>query len=272
MSTCAAVELVTICFSHYNERARWAFAWHGVPFVERPNMPGFHFRAVKKVTGGRGGEADGVSSRFSTPVLRRDDGSLLTDSAEILRWVDAEYGREEHRLYPEGLRAEIEAFESSVEGKFGADTRRVAYLVLLGEPKMVNELARRNVSRGQARAFRLVRPVVGRLIKRGLGVDEKRGLRSLLRVEEMMQAVSERLEGREFLVGDRFTAADLTFACMAAPVLLPQRGYGAWLPSPDDIEHPLRPRLEAIMQSPAGQHALRMFDEHRPPSAASSAP
>ena len=38
-------------------------------------------------------------------------------------------------------------------------------------------------------------------------------------LREVFQQVDERLaDGRQFLVGDRFTAADLTFAALASPV------------------------------------------------------
>lgn len=226
-------------------------------------MPGFHAGPVRRATRGQG-KPDGVSTQFSTPVLVRDDGSCLCDSSDIVHWVDAHYGSPETTLYPAAERAEIEAFEQSIEGKFGADTRRVAYFVVLGDPKMMQRLASENVGRVQALAFRTARPMVGALIRRGLGVQETRALRSLERVEEMFDSVSARLGDKAYFFGDRFTAADLSFACMAAPVLLPQVGYGAWLPDPATLEHQWRDRLVRLPETRAGQHALRMFAEHRP--------
>ena len=261
----ASVQLITICFSHYNERARWALAHHGVPVVERRYMPGFHAPAVRRATRGAG-RSDKLSSKLSTPVLVRDDGSCLCDSAQILRSVDAEHGTPENTLYPAEHREAIEAFEASIEQRFGGDSRRVAYHVLLGDPAMMGQLADRNVSARQARAFRFTKGVVGRMINKGLGVTPERSLRSLGRVEDMFAAVGERLGDKPFLFADRFTAADLTWACMAAPVLLPQTGYGAWLPDLTQYEHPLQPRLHKLADTVAGKHGHRMFAEFRPPS------
>lgn len=42
--------------------------------------------------------ADRTGSGLSTPVLVRDDGTVLADSTTILRWVDATYGTPETTL------------------------------------------------------------------------------------------------------------------------------------------------------------------------------
>ena len=68
--------------------------------------------------------------------------------------------------------------------------------------------------------------------------------------------------GAAYLVGSRFTAADLTFACLAAPVVGPG-GYGGlggmplpWGVYPEGL-------LEEMRATPAGQHVLRVYREHR---------
>jgi hypothetical protein len=75
-----AMRLITIRFSHYNERARWALDRLGVAYEEEPYMPLFHVLAVARATRGRGGSADHHSTRYSTPVLITDSGRVLTAS------------------------------------------------------------------------------------------------------------------------------------------------------------------------------------------------
>jgi len=55
---------------------------------------------------------------------------------------------------------------------------------------------------------------------------------------------------------------DLSFAALAAPVLLP-RNYGAPLPSLVDVPAGLLPLIEEMRSSPAGEFGLRMFRDHR---------
>lgn len=65
-----------------------------------------------------------------------------------------------------------------------------------------------------------------------------------------------------YLVGGRFTAADLTFAAMAAVVLHPPQ-YGAYLGGLGDLPYG-HPAVE-LRRTAAGQHVLRMYQLHRVP-------
>ena len=54
-------------------------------------------------------------------------------------------------------------------------------------------------------------------LKRALNLTEAGRDRALARVREELDGAASRLEGRDYLCGDRFTAADLTFAALLAP-------------------------------------------------------
>ena len=76
-------------------------------------------------------------------------------------------------------------------------------------------------------------------------------------------AVAARLaDGRPYLAGERFTAADLTFAALAAAVLVPPE-YGTPLPQPDEMPDEVASEVRAFREHPAGAFALRMFREER---------
>jgi glutathione S-transferase len=112
-------------------------------------------------------------------------------------------------------------------------TRRCAYGVLFDQPSLLRELARRNVDRLQSVPFSLERisplprsafsaalPLVIPAMRRALAVGEEQVDRSMEKVRRELSAISQRLaDGRPYLVGTRFSAADLAFAYMAAPVL-----------------------------------------------------
>ena len=67
---------------------------------------------------------------------------------------------------------------------------------------------------------------------------------------------------RRFLLGDGFTAADLTFAALAAPMLLPS-GYGSPLPPPDAMPPVMAQEVYRLRAHPAGQFADRLYAEER---------
>ncbi len=88
------------------------------------------------------------------------------------------------------------------------------------------------------------------------------------RVHGVFKDVDERLnDGRRFLVGERFTAADLTFAALAAPVLFPA-GYRAAYPALDDVPAAMRAEVLRLRDTDAGRFALRLFLQERDRSSA----
>jgi glutathione S-transferase len=78
--------------------------------------------------------------------------------------------------------------------------------------------------------------------------------------------VSARLaDGRPYLLGDRFSAADLSFAALGSVAMLvqPDEGYGCWLPPRTRIDPDFAALGDQLRATPAGQFVLRMFAEER---------
>jgi glutathione S-transferase len=96
-----------------------------------------------------------------------------------------------------------------------------------------------------------------------LKVDAAGAERSRAKIDEAFSNVGALLgDGRRYLVGDQFSVADLTFAALAAPVLLPPK-YGKPLPTLDVFPAEARAQLETWRGSPPGQFALRIYADHR---------
>ena len=253
-------ELTGIAFSHYVEKARWALHRFGVPYRDRRVMPFFHLLAVYRVHRGKLGREDVASSRFSTPVLRTDDGRILCDSADIVRYVSERFAPPGHDLYAV---PEAAALERRFHDDVGPHTRRVAYATLFDQPELMREIARRNVDGLQATAFMAVYPLVKKGLTQVLEIHPSRVLASIDQARREFDAVSTRLrDGRPFLLGDRFSAADLAFACLAAPAVLPLQ-YSAWLPPLQAFAEGVRARTMDFRATPAGAFVLRLFEEER---------
>ena len=102
------------------------------------------------------------------------------------------------------------------------------------------------------------RRVIASLMRRGMNITEESANRSLEYIRTAFASVDELLaDGRSFLVGDLFSAADFTFAALAAPVLLPKT-YGSKLPKLDDVPAELLGTIDEFRASPAGSFALRI--------------
>ncbi len=254
--------LLTIVFSHFSEKARWALDYCGVDYEERPFMPLFSQLAVLAATRGRGGRRDEVSSRLSTPVLVTLDGSRLCDSTDIARWASAGLHAARDPLFPE---PEVLDLVITLGRELGPYTRVFAYWHVLRSPKTLRALADSNIGGAQAFAFRIISPIAAVLIKRALGVTKAASEHALERVRAQVALAEQRLERSRYLAGDSFTAADLTFAALMAPVLLPSRedGYRVKVPALDELDPEARDVILELRETRAGAFALDVFRHHR---------
>ena len=241
--------LITIPFSHYCEKARWALELAGVAFQEEGHLPLFHYTATIR-----------AGAKRTVPALI-DAGTVIPDSTPIIAYADA------HRpgsLYPAdpALRDEALAIEDELDRHLGPATRRWLYFQLL-DRKDIDHIILNGVPRWEQFALKAARPAAIAYLKRSLKVDAAGAERSRTKIDEAFSAVGAQLgDGRRYLVGDKFSVADLTFAALAAPILLPAQ-YGATLPSLDVFNPAARAQIETWRRSPPGQFALRIYAEHR---------
>jgi glutathione S-transferase len=243
--------LITIPFSHYCEKARWALERCGVAYEEDGHLPLFHYIANTR-----------AGAKRTVPVLI-DGDTKLTDSTDIVAWADS---KRPGTLLPAdpARRAEALALEDELDRTLGPATRRWAYFQLLPR-KDLDHVITRGVPRWQKVALGLTRPIAVGLLKRGLKIDAAGAERSRAKIDETFGLLGELLaDGRRYLVGDRFSIADLTFASLTSPVLLP-REHPFGLPPPDEFPPAARAQIEAWRATPAGKHALRIYADHRTP-------
>ena len=100
-------------------------------------------------------------------------------------------------------------------------------------------------------------------IDRHLGITPAAAIESETQVRRVFDEVGERLaDGRPYLFGHRFTAADLTFSALAAAVLMPPE-YGVPLPQPDVLPAGIASVVRELRAHPAGAHAMAMFRDER---------
>jgi glutathione S-transferase len=240
--------LVTISFSHFCEKARWALDRGEIPYRESPHAPLVHLL----FTVPRGGR--------STPLLVRPGARPITDSTDILHFVEASRPGSLLPVDP-AERAEVEALEDRFDRELGPHVRRLAYHRLFASGTSIGPMLA-ETTRGLDRALA---PVVGRVAPRAIGralkIDAQRAARSAEQVEAVLRDVEERVaDGRPFLVGKAFSAADLTFAALLSPLVWPaEHPVTGALPSPAALDDLLR----ATRARPAGRFALALYAAFR---------
>jgi glutathione S-transferase len=244
--------LITIPISHYCEKARWALDRAGLNYVERPHLQVFHWAAVRHAGGGK-----------TAPVLVRGD-RVLADSADIVEEASAE-APPERRLFPDdpGAATEVRDLELDFDTNLGPHGRRWMYYGLRDRRDIAIHYACAGVPGWQRRALPVLYPVAARVINRVLEITPSTAAQSEAEVHRIFDEVGERLgDGRPYLCGERFTAADLTFSALAASVLMPPE-YGVLLPQPEELPKPMATTVRELRAHPAGAHAMAMFRDER---------
>lgn len=245
-----ATVLITIPLSHYCEKARWALDRVGIQYQEEAHAPLVH-RLFTMTKGG------------GTVPMLIDGGRRIVNSAEILRYAAA--NDRDELLYPADpvLRAKVNSLEAMFDAQLGPHSRRWAYAHLLSNLALVRSLWTQRAPPIEASTVRILSPLIRSLVRSTYRITPESGERSLARAHEVFRKVQAKLvEGRGYLVAERFTAADLTFAALAAPMLLPPQ-CGAVQPTLEQVPPRMRDEILRLRESIAGQFALRMFEQER---------
>ncbi|MDF1666551.1 MAG: glutathione S-transferase family protein [Planctomycetota bacterium] len=244
-------KLISIPLSHYCEKVRWGMDLKGIEFTESPYLPVFQRIASKRV-GGQG----------TVPVLLTGD-KVLSDSTDILHFLDTV--KESPRLYPtnEAERKDVEAMEELFNSKLGPATRRVFYYYALPDKKLLMKILKPMSPPKQHFVFGVSFFVLSRLMRKALNINIKGLMRSKERLSMTFDEVEKRLtDGRPFLCGDSLSAADITFAALGAPMVLP-KNYHIPMPELSELHPDLADEIRRYQERPGGQFIFKLYNEQR---------
>ncbi|PRW57097.1 glutathione S-transferase [Chlorella sorokiniana] len=262
--------LLTLAVSHFCEKARWVLERCGIEYTEEAHVPVAHRFAVK-TAGGRGSvpclrlppETSGPDSRSASASAKASISPGCVDqSTPIMRWADQQ--RPGAALFPAGPRgAEVERWCAQLDKRLGPATRSWAYSHVLYNPMVADAMVAPPVPAAERFLLRwggwlLVR----KLLAKGLRISPENGAVALQEIRRCFDEVGQQLaDGRPFLTGETFTAADITFAALAAPAI--GQAY-ANVPGLSEQTPPaMRTEVEELQAHPAGQFALRLWREQR---------
>lgn len=256
------MRLITIPMSHYCEKARWGLERLGIPYREERHLQVFHYWQTFRYSRGP-----------HVPVLI-DDARVIADSTCILKHLDR-YAAPELRLYPDNdrQRRQAEELEDLFDRILGVESRRWIYFHYLPHTRAALRVASQGVPTAEKFLGPLCYPFMKSFIRRRLRVYAPEVNAGLTRAREIVRMVDELLsDGREYLVGDSFSTADLTLACMMAPFVLPAQ-YGIRLPAIEEAPVTMREAVHEFRNTDTGRFALRLFAMKRfPPGTGLRAP
>jgi glutathione S-transferase len=242
--------------SNYNEKARWVLDYKGLPHRRRAVVPGSHPRIARKLAGG---------STF--PVLVWN-GEAIGDSTEIIAALERH--RPDPPLYPiePENRCRALLLEDFFDEELGPYTRLILLDAMLRDRRLFLGAFVPDMPRWRRLFAPAVFGVVRRRVIAEFGIDESAVEDAYEKVRRAGERFKAELGPHGYLVGDRFTVADLTLAALVAPAVAPEQ-----FPYPQPQRgHPLLgPIREALADHGILDWTREMYARHRGPSAEVSA-
>jgi glutathione S-transferase len=236
--------LYVFAISHYCEKARWALDYLGIDYELRHVAPGEHAEIAKKLG----------APKSCVPYLSLD-GSVLQDSANIISWAGKTSGST-------AFSEEAGAIERRIDEVAGVHVRRYYYSeALVEQPSTVRPIFTRDLSFTKklmtTLAFGKIRKIM--MARMDLGARQGGESKALL-LAELDWIDGLLTDGREYLVGERFSRADIAVASILSPLALPPEH-----PVYHRISHPPRIAIDVAgwQQRPCLQWVRKIYTKHR---------
>jgi glutathione S-transferase len=213
-----SVVLWQIGVSHFSEKARWALDYKGVQYERRSPMPSAHMVIALWLTRGR----------HKTLPIAQFDGETVADSTAIIGALEQRYP--EPALYPPDPADRRRALdlEEFFDEELGPQIRQFAWHEVGKEPELYAEILR-GAMPAPLRRLPASDRILGASGKaftslRYRANDDALAENSKAKVLAALDRVEAELDGRDYLVGDAFSVADLTAAALFYPLVLPPEG------------------------------------------------
>ena len=225
--------LYVFAISHYCEKARWALDFRGIDYELRSLAPGEHGQIARQLG----------TEKSSVPYLSIGD-KVIQGSADIISWAEALPAANGPRLTPERDIDDALEIEQRIDDIAGVHVRRFFYSEALVEhPATVRSFFIRDLPWvKKILIFAAWGKIRGLMIKR-MDLGRTQGSESQDILSSELDWLDDLLaDGRQHLVGERFSRADLAVASLLSPLVLP-----AEHPTYSGIQMP--PRAGATLQT-----------------------
>ena len=239
-------------FSHFNEKVRWVLDHKRVPHRRRSYLPGMHILPTMRRTG-----------QQQLPVWC--EGPLtIVGSAKIIEHLEREHP--EPTLLPADPAARAQALDVQrwFDTEVGAQVRNAAFVEWLADSSYMARLFTGHATPLVRAAYRASFPLVRIGMATTMDLTREHAEAGLVRAAEAFAFVAEHAGPNGYLVGDRFSIADVAAAAILSPAVLPAEFP---YPAPQPYSPTFRHFLDRFAAHPGAAWVRDMYRRHRDPSA-----
>lgn len=268
------LRLITIKVSHYCEKVRWGLDLlesdnndSPIYYTEDAHPPAMHAFATIA--------ASQDQCSITPMVINTEDGVCYAKSDVILRKFCP-------FLYPTDIAQEVRDMEDDLGARLGATIRAYAYEYMLmpeNHEALVGICANDTTKIERVLFDKMLDKGISKGMRKAMGISAESAARSKTAIRQVFAELSTRLEnnGGQFLLDESsrnksygFTAADLTFAALASPLLRPPELAANFSCSDDQLPKNLFEFANELKATTAGKHVLKMYAQYRLPTPTTS--
>ncbi|MEP5764560.1 MAG: glutathione S-transferase [Halieaceae bacterium] len=239
-------QLYQFPISHYCEKVRFALDYKGLEYSVKNLLPGIHARTTSK-----------LGSSTSVPLLVCD-GESIQGSAQIISFLDARHEAQPLTPSDPDLRAEAMAWEQWLDSQVGKDVRLYCYDTLLNHRDIVSGFFTSDGPWWGPLYLKFGYSKLVRMMREHMGITPESAEAALQRTHSALDRLCAAYAEHKYLVGNRFSRADLAAAALFAPMFQPTQYGLAW---PEVAPEPLQGAMD--LMSPRLDWARRIYADHR---------
>ena len=242
------MKLLEFPHSHYCEKARWALDYKGIPFEAMAILPGFHMITVRK-----------YATDTSVPVLLTDN-QVVQGSSEIIHFLDQKYpSRSLTPADPDERLACLE-IEHAMDERLGENIRRILYYSLLAYPDFIRYCFTHPMPKSKRLIFSLFYPMLRFKIYQTYVISAEKVEQARREFDAAMSEIEKKLKYNQYLVGGKFTRADLSVASMLSLLVMPIEHPFPWIEIPDPQARAFH---DEYRDHPVSEWVRKMYRDHR---------
>lgn len=218
------IKLYQFPISHFCEKIRWALEYKKLDYVTQNLTPGAHLLTTRR-----------ISTRSSVPILDID-GIVISGSNHILEQLDNSFPDFSLTSKDKQEKAEIIKWEKYIDENIGINIRICCYQILLEYPHIVIPFLTHGSSILTKTYFKIFFPLIKMKMKKSMKINPESALFAKIKLSKAIDKLNIHYSQYDFLVGERFTRADLSAASLVAPFTMPD-SYGLDWPKtlPDEM-------------------------------------
>lgn len=245
------LKLYQFAFSHFCEKACWALDYKQQPFDMVNLLPGLHVLWSRRLAAGT-----------SLPILW-DGAYIVQDSSAIIDYLEQRWPQPALTPSAPDLAMQAREWEHWLGEEIGVPLRLWFYRHVLAQRHYAMAFLLRGASRRQGLLLRCLFPLIRPAMYHKMKINHANAAAARLQLEQALDKLEAAVQGRDYLVGDAFSRADLTAAALLWP-LLPWEGDEAAMQA--RLPEVVWQWRQGFVQRPLYAWLQRIYRQHRPAS------